>query len=156
MLHGLIKSNPCSLNISWMFSFTCSDCSLLFYNSHFSKRLIHHHGKVQNRSCYIYIYIYLYFYYTIKKGSVIIFAFKLIDRDIFPKDIVVVVILIFIKTWLNVNYTTMQCLYFLYKQRIKKIDFCVTVRKNICDTTFLTYQASNPIVNSIIFYQKTI
>ena len=118
------------LNISWMFSFTCSDCSLLFCSSHFSKRLIHHHGKVQNRSCYIYIYIYiyLYFYYTIKKGSVIIFAFKLIDRNIFPKDIVVVVILIFIKTW-NVNYTTMQCLYFLYTQRIKKNRFLCNSEK---------------------------
>ena len=47
-------------------------------------------------------------------------------------------------------------IFFVYAENKKKKDFCVIVRKNIGDTTFLTYQVSNPIVNSIIFYQKTI
>ena len=60
-------------------------------------------------------------------------------------------VLIFLKN--NVYYSIRRCQRFFYSQGIIRINFdiCVIVKKTKCDTTFLTYKVSNPILSIIMF-----
>ena len=49
----------------------------------------------------------------------------------------------------------MQSQYVFYRQRMVRINFYfrIIVTKNVCDTTFSTYEISNSILKSMISYR---
>ena len=75
--------------------------------------------------------------------------------NLLQEYIIVVLVLIFIKNWLNEYYNIiyeMSVLFPKTKNDMNYFWFLHNYEKNICSTTFYSYKTSNPVENGRIFF----